>query len=103
MRCLPFWNTSLGGGAAGDARVAARAERLDERTLGRGRLAPIGPQQVDRPAHRLRALHLELDELAATQLVVDDELGDEADPEPGGDRALDRLVGVQLPALAGLV
>src|SRR3954468_16111893 len=107
MRALPSWNTwhlprrpvpgESGGGldrAPGDARRAARAERLDERTLGRGGLATVGAQQVHRAAHRLRALEAEADELAAFDLVADDELGHEADAQTSGDRAFDGLVGV---------
>src|SRR4051812_24516215 len=107
MCCLPSRNgpSSCGGldGAAGDARRAAGAERLDERALGGRGLAAIRTEQVDRAAHRLCALQTEADELAPPDLVGDDELRNEADAEAGGNGALDGLVGVQLPALRGPV
>src|SRR3954463_7157246 len=71
IRGLRVWNRS-GGRAAGDARRAAAAQRLDERALGRRRIAGVGPQQVDRASDRLEALDAEGDQLAAGQLVGDD-------------------------------
>src|SRR5438876_6513197 len=93
----------LGCGAAGDARATAVAERLDEGALGGRRLPSVRPEQVDGAAHALRAFDAELDELAALEFVGYHEPRHEADPETGLDRALDRLVRVELPPLRGPV
>src|SRR5687767_4302810 len=84
--------------AAGNADGAAIAECGDEGVLGGRRLAVVWAQKVDRAAHRLGALDPKADQLAAVDLVGDNELADETDAEAGLNRALDCLVGVELPA-----
>src|SRR5437763_16709637 len=89
--------------AAGDADRAAVRQGGDERPLRRCRIAAVRTEEVDRSMHRLRALDVEGEQIAARELVLDHEPRDEADPETGLHRALDRLVGVELPALARAV
>src|SRR5438132_9474752 len=91
------------GRAARDAHSAARAERLYERALRRCRIAAVGAQQEYRPAHGLRTLHPEAVELTTGDLLLHHELGHESHAQPGANRPLDRLVGIELPALRGLV